>query len=158
MSPTKTQKIKTVLLTPEGRQPYTKNIVDLICQNLRAGIKRDECYIGIVGRSTFYKWLKEKPEFKEAVRLAEFNCKKKCVDYLHRGMEKDTKWAAWWLERKYKEEFGAQQQQNEPTSINMIIYMPERKLDANIQQSATVKEINQGQMVPATQTSDSPSN
>lgn len=89
--------------------PYRKETVDLVLSNLSLGLKRTECFIGIIAESTFFKWLKERPEFLEAVRIAEFKCKRRALFLLHRSMEKDARWSAWWLERKCSDEFAPRQ-------------------------------------------------
>ena len=85
--------------------PYSKETVDLIMKNVRVGLKRSECYVGIVNKKTFYKWLHERPEFAEAMDLAELETKRRALLILHKGMEQDAKWSAWWLERRHRGEY-----------------------------------------------------
>lgn len=88
---------------------YTKEIVDMICGNIERGLSAKDSYIGIVDDNTFYKWLKVRPEFKEAVRIAEIKCKKRAIFLIQKAMIDSPQWAAWWLERKHFEEFSPRQ-------------------------------------------------
>lgn len=48
----------------------------------------------------------QKPEFSEAIKKAETRCKQTYIGVIKKASEKTWTAAAWWLERKYHEEFG----------------------------------------------------
>ncbi len=61
-----------------------------------------------IGESTFYEWMQQ-PEFSELIKKAEAEAKKKLLGTIKAAS--DTKWqaAAWILERRWPDEFGAKQ-------------------------------------------------
>lgn len=85
---------------------YTKEIINQICDELRLGQTREDAcaYVGI-HKDTFYDWLKKKSEFSDAVLKAETECKRRCIGIIQKASITTWQAAAWWLERKYKNEF-----------------------------------------------------
>ncbi len=107
---------------------YTKANVDLICDNLKLGLIRDDCYRGIVSRKAFLNWLRDKPEFAEAVEQAELACKKRAITVVQQamvgnkanGIKADAKYACWWLERKHKAEFGTKEDEPDKDKLKVV--------------------------------------
>lgn len=107
---------------------YGEDITKDICKYIRGGnTARDACLLCDICEDTYYNWIKIHPDFAEAIKKAEQECKNRHIQTLQlvaRGefeekLNKTTgkmevvwkyrpNWyaSAWWLERKYKDEFG----------------------------------------------------
>jgi len=84
---------------------YNEDIIKEICDNLKIGINRtDTCDLVGISYETFTVWM-QKPEFSERVKKAEIECKKRNISIIQKAAINTWQAAAWWLERKYSEEF-----------------------------------------------------
>jgi hypothetical protein len=89
------------------KSKYTPELVEWICQALRLGAtRRDAAAVARIHRDTFYQWLKEKPEFPEAVKKAEAEGVVMSLAKINKAASDDWRAAAWLLERRYLEEYG----------------------------------------------------
>lgn len=88
---------------------YCKEITNEICEQLKGGMTRtDTCeFIGIA-YETFCQWMK-KPEFSEAIKKAEQKCKGRNIGIIQKAALTTWQAAAWWLERKHKDEYSSKQ-------------------------------------------------
>ena len=85
---------------------YSNEITEEICRYLQAGNNQhDSAVLAGISEETFYTWKKEKAEFSEAIKKAEQICKSRNIAYVQKAAEKTWQAAAWWLERKYHDEF-----------------------------------------------------
>ena len=85
---------------------YSSEMTADICKWLRAGSsQRDSAVLAGISEDTFYTWIKEKPEFSEAIKKAEQECKARNIAIIQKAGEKSWQAAAWYLERKYHNEF-----------------------------------------------------
>lgn len=110
---------------------YSKGLTKEICDNLRLGHTiEDACVLSGISKDTFYRWLKKKSDFSDAIKKAEIECKRAHIANIRRAamgirvlidpkdpekgykFTKDPIWqaSAWWLERRYKEEFSTKQE------------------------------------------------
>jgi hypothetical protein len=97
---------------------YGKEIVQKIVEQLQIGMKRDDvCAILGFNRDTFYDWMKKRPDFSDAVLKAELVCKQRNIVRIQNASKKSWTAAAWWLERKFPDEF-AQRSRYELTGQN----------------------------------------
>lgn len=76
-----------------------------------------------LGRSTFYEWMGEDQEFATAVLRAEAEAELHAAECIRQAALKDWRAAAWWLEHRRREEWGA------PTAATLIKQMA-REVDA----------------------------
>lgn len=84
---------------------YNPDIVDEICKYLRAGnSQKDSALLAGISEDTFYEWMK-KSEFSEPIKKAEKECKARNIAIIQKAAEKSWQAAAWYLERKFKDEF-----------------------------------------------------
>lgn len=89
---------------------YHKPLVKDILDNLKLGMTRtDTCELLGISYETFSNWCKSKPEFFSAVKNAEMECKKRNVGIVQKASIETWQAAAWWLERKFREEFALRQ-------------------------------------------------
>lgn len=86
---------------------YSDDLTSEICTYLQNGSSREDV-VDLVGvdRSTFYTWMKERLEFSDAVKKAEQICKTRNIQIIQKAAVNVWQAAAWWLERKYPNEFG----------------------------------------------------
>lgn len=97
---------------------YSEELTQEICKYLKAGNSQlDSATLAGISEETFYTWKKEKVEFSEAVKKAESECKARSIALILKAGEQTWQAAAWWLERKYPDEF-ALKQKNEITGAN----------------------------------------
>lgn len=94
---------------------YTKETVAKIIEALNEGLGRVRaCKAADIHYCTFLEWM-GKPEFSERIKKAEAKGEDKIKDLAKRGIiEKfQTNWqaAAWWLERKFPDEYKNRMQQ-----------------------------------------------
>jgi hypothetical protein len=89
---------------------YTPENVAQITEYLSGGNNReDTCVLVGIHRDTFYTWLNEHPDFSDAVKRAEAECKGRNIALIQKAATKSWQAAAWWLERKHNREFALRQ-------------------------------------------------
>lgn len=96
---------------------YSKEITIEICGYIQDGLtKKDSVALAGLSEERFYKWIKQKPEFREQIKNAELNLKKsltkKIIDSAYSKVPNSWTAAATFLERRYRDEWG----KNEPTA------------------------------------------
>lgn len=82
-----------------------------------------------ISRKTFYNWLEQgaratrglKREFYEAITKAEAEAVLRNVKIIQKAAETNWQAAAWWLERKYPEEWGRKDRMNLETDNGIVI-------------------------------------
>lgn len=88
---------------------YSRDKTDEICKHLETGMRREDAWVlADISEATFYEWLK-KPEFSESIKKAEIKNKQRNVLIIQNAAKQTWQASAWWLERKYPEEFAARQ-------------------------------------------------
>lgn len=85
---------------------YSNEIVSEITNYIRAGnTQHDAAVLAGISDETFHVWKREKSDFSEALKKAEQVCKSRNIAIIQKAAEKTWQAAAWWLERKYHQEF-----------------------------------------------------
>lgn len=86
---------------------YGPEISQQLCTYLSNGSNRtDAVTLSGIHYDTFLTWMKERPEFSEAIKKAEATCKQRNIQIVQKAAITTWTAAAWWLERKYPNEFG----------------------------------------------------
>ena len=99
---------------------YTKAKVQEICKHLESGLKREDAWtLADVSESTFYEWMKTKGEFSEAIKKAEVKSKQHHLGVILKASKKHWQASAWFLERKYKDEWSALQKLDHSGSMRI---------------------------------------
>ena len=84
---------------------YTEETVAEITKWLRGGnSQKDSAILSGITEETFYQWMK-KPEFSESIKKAEQECKARNIALVLKAGEKSWQASAWYLERRYHDEF-----------------------------------------------------
>lgn len=110
---------------------YDKHHIDIIIKALSEGEGRVRaCKAANICYDTFLEWMEQKSEFLEAVKKAEMTGNDKIKDLQKRKIIDSPQWqsGAWWLERKYPEEFGLRQNlihEGIPQNITFKVTKPE---------------------------------
>lgn len=66
--------------------------------------RTDACAIAGISYETFTQWM-QKAEFVEAIKKAEATCKNRNIALVQKAALTTWQAAAWWLERKHRDEF-----------------------------------------------------
>lgn len=86
---------------------YTEERVRLIVNAVEQGVPyRHAAAIAGITESTFFDWLNRKPQFSEAIKSAEGRAVAGRLARIRKAEDDHWQSAAWWLERKYPQEFG----------------------------------------------------
>lgn len=81
---------------------YTPARVATILDAIRLGNDKKVAAVAAgVGQSTFYRWLEDHQEFREAIEKAEADAETRKVGIISTAAEDTWTAAAWWLERKH---------------------------------------------------------
>jgi hypothetical protein len=112
---------------------YTEQTVAKLLDALRGGnTRRASCAVASISQDTLAIWLKEKPEFSDAVEKAEGEAEAKMVSVIK--LASDTTWqaAAWWLERKHKQEWSSRVEQTgaDGSPVKVIVEYADKATDA----------------------------
>jgi len=88
----------------EKKGKYNEANVNKILQLIRAGNTYKTAHLSAgVASSTFYEWLNDKPEFKEAVEQAEQDAIIELLKCIKSAGDRDWRANAWILERRSQE-------------------------------------------------------
>jgi hypothetical protein len=111
-----------------NKTKLTKALMQMFMDNLEIGMSRtDCCQIIDISYQTFSKWMGitdnpkykhlKKPDFEKDVFAAEMRCKKRCIQIIQKAAIETWTAAAWWLERKYRDEFALRHELTGPKGI-----------------------------------------
>jgi len=90
---------------------YCPEIVEEICGYLKEGLtQKDSATLAGINNDTLHDWINTKSEFSESIKKAQVDAKKEMVDIVRKAAKKTWTAAAWWLERKHKDEFSLRQE------------------------------------------------
>lgn len=85
---------------------YCPEIIQEICKYIRAGNNyEDSAGLAGISRRTLQRWKKTHVPFVTALKKAEQECKARNIAIIQKAAEKSWQAAAWFLERKYHNEF-----------------------------------------------------
>jgi len=89
---------------------YSKEITKEICGHVENGnTQKDAAQLSGICEDTFYEWMK-KTEFSESIKKAESICKNNMIKIIQKEAKQTWQAAAWWLERRYKNEYSLKQE------------------------------------------------
>jgi transposase len=94
---------------------YTPERIKAITDAVLQGVPyRHAAAIAGITETTFYEWMNKKPAFAEAIKEAEAKAVAGRIARIRLAEGDHWQAAAWWLERKYPQEFGrtVQEQQH----------------------------------------------
>lgn len=95
---------------------YTPERIKAITDAVLQGVPyRHAAAIAGITETTFYEWMNKKPAFAEAIKEAEAKAVAGRIARIRLAEGDHWQAAAWWLERKYPQEFGRTVQENQIT-------------------------------------------
>jgi hypothetical protein len=124
---------------------YGKEITAKLGELLSQGMGRvDSCNLAGISYETFTVWM-EKPEFSESIKKAETICKQRNIVRIQNASRQSWQAAAWWLERKYPDEFAMKTKMEHSGQIDTPIKEVDlsRLTDAQLVRLADALEKNQ---------------
>jgi hypothetical protein len=103
-----------------------KEQIKILKDCLKIGMSiSDSCNLADIGRTTYYQKIKEDPKFAKEMIQAKLENKKRNIALVQAQARKRWQASAWWLERKYPEEFGRRQRIEHSTH-------PDRPVEVNL--------------------------
>ena len=108
------------------RSQYHEAVVDALIEALASGLTiTASCGLVGISRSTFYKWIENYPEFKQAVDGARPIIESNMLELIKDQAQTDWRAAAWVLERRFPEDFSLKRevdlQVNKSNGTNEVI-------------------------------------
>lgn len=89
----------------KGKNKATPKTIEIILDSISQGLtQREAATLAGISEDTFSLW-KRDSEFSEQIRKKEIECKLSHIKNIKEASKKSWQASAWWLERKYKEEF-----------------------------------------------------
>lgn len=89
-----------------GRKSKFDDVQEELLAHLRVGhTDKDACTLAGISTETFYTWLKDIPDFSDTVKKARMVAKDQCVKIVRRAALRSWPAAAWYLERRFREEY-----------------------------------------------------
>lgn len=96
--------IKSTIL--KGKTKATPKTIKIILNAISEGLtQREASILAGISEDTLSLWKRKDSDFSEQIRQKEIECKLFHIQNIKRASEKSWQASAWWLERKYKEEF-----------------------------------------------------
>jgi len=77
-----------------------------------------------ISYQTFNEWRKEKSEFSDAIKKAEVECKAGRIAVIFKAAEEKWQAAAWWLERRYPQEFAKIDRDTSQEPVQAVFSLP----------------------------------
>jgi len=112
---------------------YSPEMTKRICDFLKAGnTQKTSAIASGISEDTFYTWMKEIPEFSESVKRAEEEAVARNVAIINKAAQDTWQAAAWWLERRRRDEFGKNDRVEVNATIKDVTALNERELNAEI--------------------------
>ncbi len=85
----------------------TPDVMRRLCAALRAGNpRRVACASAGISEDSFAKWSKNFPDFSDSIKKAEADAITRNVAIIRKAAQKTWQAAAWWLERRYPDDWG----------------------------------------------------
>ena len=114
--------LMTTLGQSTGRKSkYSPQLQIALCQWLKKGCSfKDACAMEGISYETFRTWQSEKSVFSVAIKKAEVECKVARIQTVLKASDKSWQAAAWWLERRYGDEYGRIVKEEKPTNVVTI--------------------------------------
>lgn len=120
---------------------YTAEVVERICYSLSQGNTRTTAAICAgISKETFYQYLNEFPDFSDAIKRAEEQAVEHYVNVIHTASTQTWQAAAWYLERRRKEDFGKQDKVDITTNGKDINGMSVEDMVAELERIQQIKQ------------------
>ena len=99
---------------------YSPQMQAALCRWLKKGCSfKDACAMEGISYETFRIWQTEKSVFSVAIKKAEAECKVARIQTILKASDKSWQAAAWWLERRYGDEYGRTHKEEPVNAVTM---------------------------------------
>jgi hypothetical protein len=120
---------------------YTPEVVERICYSLSQGNTRTTAATCAgIHIDTFHHWMNEFSDFSEAIKRAEEQAVEHYVNVIHTASTQTWQAAAWYLERRRKEDFGKQDKVDITTNGKDINGMSVEDMVAELERIQQIKQ------------------
>jgi hypothetical protein len=120
---------------------YTPEVVERICYSLSQGNTRTTAATCAgISMETFAVYVREFPEFSDAIKRAEEQAVEHYVNVIHTASTQTWQAAAWYLERRRKEDFGKQDKVDITTNGKDINGMSVEDMVAELERIQQIKQ------------------
>jgi hypothetical protein len=120
---------------------YTPEVVERICYSLSQGNTRTTAATCAgISMETFAVYVREFPEFSDAIKRAEEQAIEHYVNVIHTASTQTWQAAAWYLERRRKEDFGKQDKVDITTNGKDINGMSMEEMVAELKRIEQIKQ------------------
>jgi hypothetical protein len=120
---------------------YTPEVVERICYSLSQGNTRTTAATCAgISMETFAVYVREFPEFSDAIKRAEEQAIEHYVNVIHTASTQTWQAAAWYLERRRKEDFGKQDKVDITTNGKDINGMSVEDMVAELERIQQIKQ------------------
>jgi hypothetical protein len=120
---------------------YTPEVVERICYSLSQGNTRTTAATCAgISMETFAVYVREFPEFSDAIKRAEEQAVEHYVNVIHTASTQTWQAAAWYLERRRKEDFGKQDKVDITTNGKEINGMSVEDMVAELERIQQIKQ------------------
>jgi hypothetical protein len=120
---------------------YTPEVVERICYSLSQGNTRTTAATCAgISMETFAVYVREFPEFSDAIKRAEEQAVEHYVNVIHTASTQTWQAAAWYLERRRKEDFGKQDKVDITTNGKDINGMSMEEMVAELKRIEQIKQ------------------
>ena len=102
------------------KSKYSPQMQSALCAWLKKGCSfKDACAMEGISYETFRTWQSEKSVFSVAIKKAEAECKVARIQTILKASDKSWQAAAWWLERRYGDEYGRIPKEEPENAVTM---------------------------------------
>jgi hypothetical protein len=120
---------------------HTPEVVYRICHSLSQGNTRATAVTCAgISMSTFHEWMNEFSDFSELIKRAEEQAIEHYVNVIHTASTQTWQAAAWYLERRRKEDFGKQDRVDITTNGKDINGMSVEDMVAELERIQQIKQ------------------
>lgn len=90
----------------KGKTKATNKTIEIILDAISQGLtQRDASVLAGISEDTLSLWKRKDSDFSEQIRQKEIECKLSHIKNIKEASKKTWQASAWWLERKFKDEF-----------------------------------------------------
>jgi len=118
----------------QGKSKATPKTIKIILDAIRSGAsQRDASALAGISEDTLSLWKKQDSDFSEEMRKKDIQCKMDHIKIVLRAAEKTWQAAAWWLERRYANEYTNRVRIEQPEPVRTgFEHFTDEELEANL--------------------------
>lgn len=100
----------------------TATVKKIILDNLALGMSQKDCAsLAGIHETTLSRWKEKNADFANEMAQKEIECKRRNIGIVQKAATTTWQAAAWWLERKYSEEFALRQKLEHTGKVHILV-------------------------------------